>query len=178
MGFLSGCGPSSQEQQLANQEASLSRQLSSWAAQRFGEQSAEFTQLNDAFNPIIAGGPSQNGMSEEELSALNTTAIDTTASNYENAARSVANSLAGRGGDSGLVSGIDTGIKANVAAQAAGALSSEELGIKNENAQLGRQQYWQAIGGKQALAGIGRHGKSFCFCWRSYECKQRGIWRS
>lgn len=110
--------------------------------------------INDAYNPIIAGGPSQNGMSEEELSALNTTAIDTTAANYENAARATANSLAGRGGDSGLQSGIDTGIKANVASQAAGTLSSEELGIANENAQLGRQQYWQAIGGKQALAGM------------------------
>lgn len=53
-----------------------------------------------------------------------------------------------------MVSGVDQQIKAGLASQASGQLSGEELGITQNNYATGRNNFWQANAGMNALAGI------------------------
>jgi hypothetical protein len=106
-------------------------------------------------SPILEAGVGQQGFTPAELAARNTQAINTTAGNYRNAAQAVGSQLAGRGGGgNGLQSGIDQQIKASLASQAAGNLSNAQNQITAENYATGRQNFFQANAGMNALAGL------------------------
>lgn len=147
------CGPGQSQQQLANSQATLAQSLQQSFNSRFAGQDAVLGKLNSALTPILAAGPNQPGFNPAEASALNSQALDTTAANYDSAARAASGQLAGRGGDSGLQSGVDSQIKATIASQAAKQLSGEQLGITQANYETGRQNYNTALAGTQALSG-------------------------
>lgn len=147
------CGPGQSQQQLANSQATLAQTLQQSFNSRFAGQDAVLGKLNSALTPILAAGPNQPGFNPAEASALNSQALDTTAANYDSAARAASGQLAGRGGDSGLQSGVDSQIKATIASQAAKQLSGEQLGITQANYETGRQNYNTALAGTQALSG-------------------------
>jgi hypothetical protein len=141
-----GCGPSSQEKYLMNQEMQFSRVLQDAYSKQFANQQAMLSQINNVIDPILAAGPSQQGFSPEYLATLNTQAINTTGANYANAARAVGGQMAGRGSDSGLESGVEQQIKGALAGESAGQLSNEELGITKANYETGRQNFENAVG--------------------------------
>lgn len=136
---------------LQGQSSSFSTLLSANYSQNFGKQSAILQHLNDILTPIAEAGPGQEGFTPTEKAALNTRAIDTTAGNYRNAAQAVGNSLAGRG-DSTLESGVDQQIKGTIASEAAGKLSSEELGITEADYATGRENWKSAVSGLGGVA--------------------------
>lgn len=148
------CGPSTSEKNLEANEASFAQQLQQNYAQNFADQQAVLTHLNSVLSPILEAGPNQTGFSPQEAAALNTQAIDTTGAQAANAERAVGNELAGRN-DSGNLpeSGVDQALKAQIASSAAGQLSSEQLGITEANYATGRQNFAQAVGEEQGLAG-------------------------
>lgn len=148
------CGPTTQEKSEAAAQQQYSERVQNNYNTLFGEQQGQVEALNNVFTPIAEAGPNQTGFSAPELAAYNTQAINTTGANYANAAKALGTQLAGRGGSSGLESGVDQQIKAGLAANAAGTLSNEELGITEANYAQGRQNFAQAAGGLQALAGI------------------------
>lgn len=157
------CGPTKQEQQIADQQQAYATTVQNNYKTLFGEQQGVFNKLQDIFTPIAAAGPSQTGMSASELAALNTQAINTTGGNYANAARSLAGTLAGRSTAAGET-GVTQALKAGLASSAAGQLSNEELGITQQNYALGRQNWGVATGGLDALnqsaTGAGESGTS------------------
>jgi hypothetical protein len=150
-----GCGPSSQEQQLEAQQASMAQLLQQDYTSRFAQQTEALKNLNTALSPMIAAGPNQQGFSPAELAARTTNAIDTTAGNFRNAKQEAQTTLAGQGGGgtSGLASGIDKQIEGSIASEGAGQLSQEENEIARENYATGRQNFWQAETGGMALSG-------------------------
>ena len=155
MGLLSFFGgASSAETNAANNVSNYSAGLEQWARNNYGEQQASFKQLQDALNPMIAGGPNQAGYNAPTLAALNTEALDTTAGAYANAARAAGTSLAGRGGgiSTGPEGGVEAQIRGSLAGEAAGQLSGEQLGITKSNYALGHQNYETALGQEGDLA--------------------------
>jgi hypothetical protein len=148
------CGPSSQQQSLENSQSSFMTTLMSNYNQNFANQQAVLANLNQTLGPIVAKGPNQTGFSPQELAAENTTAIDTTAGNYKNAATALNNELSSRN-DSGNLpeSGVDQVLKERLASSAAGQLSQEELGITEANYATGRSNFQNAESGELALAG-------------------------
>jgi hypothetical protein len=147
-------GPSSQQQGLANNESNLAGQMSNAFTQQFGAQSAVLTNLNNQLTPIANLGPNQQGYSPQELAAMNTQAINNSGAAARNAQQSVAGTLAGQGGGggNGLVSGIQQQIQGTIASSAANNLASTENQITQQNYNVGRQNFENAVSGEQNLA--------------------------
>lgn len=148
------CKASSQETAIAGQQSNFFNTLLSDYNQQFGNQSAILKQMTNAFSPIVAAGPNQQGFSPSELATLNTTAINSTGAEYQKAAGAARGALAGRGDDSGLTSGVDASIQGNIAAQAAGKESSNLLGIDEANYAQGRQNFFAASSALGSAAGM------------------------
>jgi hypothetical protein len=156
------CGPSSQEKALAASEQSFSQLLQQNYQTQFANQQGVLDTLNHTLSPIVSAGPNQQGFSPQELASMETTAINTTAGNYANAARALATNIAGQtrtgtgaagAGGTGLETGIQQQEQAQLASNAAGALSNEQLGIVNANYATGRQNFQNATGGLETLSG-------------------------
>jgi hypothetical protein len=147
------CGPSANENTLQANEQSLSNTLSQDFSSRYAGQTNTLNTLNGILTPIAQAGPSQQGFSPQQLAVENTQAINSTGANYANASRALASRGAIYGG-AGLTSGIQEAQQAALASGAAGELSNEQLGITNANYTAGRQNYENAVGGLNTLAGL------------------------
>jgi hypothetical protein len=147
-------GPSSQQQGLANNESSLAGQMSNAFTQQFGAQSSILQNLNNQLTPVANLGPNQQGYSPQELAAMNTQAINNSGAAARNAQQSVAGTLAGQGGGggNGLVSGIQQQIQGTIASSAANNLASTQNQITQQNYNVGRQNFENAVSGEQNLA--------------------------
>jgi hypothetical protein len=148
------CGPSSQEQQLANQGQSFSTMLQGNYGTLFGQQQGVLNSINKSLSPILAAGPSQQGFSAQERAALNTQAINSAGAASRNAQQSVANFGAGQGGgnSSGLISGVQKQLQGAVASQSANQLATAQNQITQADFAQGNNDYWKAQGGMDALA--------------------------
>ena len=157
MGFFSDLfgGPSTQQKDLANSEATMAQTMSSAFNQRLGAQTAELNTLQGQLNPIAALGPSQMGWSPQLASAVSTQNINAAGAAARNAAQATGSVLAGRGGGgagSGLTSGIEAQIRGSEASAAEGQLSASQLQATEANAAQGNQNWARATAGEQALA--------------------------
>jgi hypothetical protein len=148
------CGSSSGQKGISADQANFYNTLQQSYATEFAGQSAILNSLNSVFTPILNAGPNQRGMSASESASLNTGAMDRVSGNYQNAARAVGEQMAARGGGAAnLTSGATGAVQGNIAAQGAGELSREQLGINEQDYALGREQFNQAAG---ALSGVAR----------------------
>src|SRR5665213_1260582 len=157
MGFFSDLfgGPTQQQKDLSNSQATLAQTFASNYGQRFGQQSQEFNALQGQLNPIAALGPSQMGWSPQLASAVSTQNINAAGAAARNAAQATGSVLAGRGGGgagSGLTSGIEAQIRGSEASAAEGQLSASQLQATEANAAQGNQNWARATAGEQALA--------------------------
>lgn len=119
--------------------------------QNFGQQQAIFSSINNALEPILAAGPNQQGFSAAENAALTGAAINSNAAQARNA-EVVAGSTVG--GNTGVTTGGTKQLEEQIASNAGTALSSEENKINLANAQLGRQNFFNAEAGLGGLAGL------------------------
>jgi len=148
------CGPSQAQQNLENQEASFSATLQQDYSQQFAEQQSILNNLNSVLSPIVNAGPNQQGYSSQELSALNTQAIESNAQgvNQAEAAAQSRENAAG-GGTSFLPSGVNAQINAEIGSAAESNLSQEQLGITTNNYAQGRQNWQNALSGELNVSG-------------------------
>lgn len=113
------------------------------ATQEFGETNAEFNDLTNALNPIVAAGPGQTGWTAQEDSAINANTVDTTAAAYKNAGAAVQNGIAAEGGGNiALPSGANLGTEESLAEAGA---QQEASGLRSNlvaNYEQGNQN-WQ-----------------------------------
>lgn len=147
------CGPSGQSIGLANESAGFANTIQSDFASRFAGQNETISNLGNILQNV-QNGKLLPGFDAQTLAALNTSAIDTTASNYKNAQQAANNANAGRGGDSGLQPGTVSQENATIASNAAGQLSSQQQQIQLANQQQSQQNTATALGGYSTLAGI------------------------
>lgn len=152
------CGPSSQEKAAQAQQAQTAalqqdymKQYMAIFQQQFAKQDVVLKDINSQLQPILDKGINQQGFSKEEVSALNSQALNTTGANYANAARALGTAQAA-GSTSTIESGVQQQQRAALASSAAAQTGSEELGITEANYAQGRQNYLTALSGEQSLA--------------------------
>jgi hypothetical protein len=148
------CGPSSSEKSLQASSQNFAGTLQSNYSTLFGDQMDVLGKIKSSLNPTLAAGPSQNGFSGAERSALETKAINA-AGGANTAAQQAARTYgAGQGGGagSGLTSGITKQIQSQIGSGAANALAGQEGNIALEDAQQGNRNYNTALGGMEALS--------------------------
>jgi hypothetical protein len=148
------CGPSQQEKNLEQQEASFDQTLQQDYSQTFAQNQEILGNLNSVLQPIVNAGPSQQGYSPAELSALNTQATDLSAQavNQETQAAAAQENAAG-GGTSFLPSGVNAQLNASINSAAENNLSQEKLGITQANYAQGEQNWQTALAGEENVAG-------------------------
>src|SRR6266478_10071523 len=147
------CGPSSEEVSQQHELANFDNLLKNNYSLLFNKQIDTLMQLSNSLNPIIAAGPDAHGMSGEELNARQATAVATSGAAAQQAEQAARLYSAGRGGGgtSGVMSGIDQQIQAGIASQGAQAEASRLNQITSEDYALGREKFWRAEGGMQAI---------------------------
>jgi len=148
------CGPSSDEKSLQASSQAFANQLQGNYAKLFAGQGGVLDVLNKTLSPTLAAGPSQNGFSGAERSALETKAINA-AGGANTAAQQAARTYgAGQGGGagSGLTTGITKQIQSQIGSGAANALAGQEGNIALADEEQGNRNYNTALGGMQALA--------------------------
>jgi hypothetical protein len=147
------CGPSSQQEGLAAQEASFSNLLQANYAQNFGAQSQVLQNLNNIFTPIAQAGPDQQGYGPQQLAALNTEIGEGVGQNYSKASQALNTQFATQGGGNEfLPTGAQAALKSQLATSAANEMSNEQLSVTNANYNQGRQNWQNATAGLGALA--------------------------
>jgi hypothetical protein len=147
------CGPSSAETGLAANASSLSNTMSADFGSRFASQSDLLKNLTQSLSPIASAGPSQQGMSAQELAALNSQAISSAGAAARNAKQAAGNFSAGQNNTSGLTSGIAKQINASVDSSAENNLANNQLNITKANYDQGNQNWQRANGFLNSVAG-------------------------
>lgn len=142
-----GCGASSQQKDIANQQQQNFQQLAGNAQQVFGDSSQIFKDLTSSFAPIVAAGPGQSGYTPAELAALRSSAITNTGQQYKNAAAAAGERIAASGGGNAVLpSGTVAGVEGNIANAGAAQTAGQLTNIDIQNAEVGRQNWMNAAG--------------------------------
>ncbi len=148
------CGPSLQEKALQQSSSNFASMLQQNYGTLFNKQLDVLNSIGRSLSPILAAGPNQHGMSADELAARNTQAINA-AGAANRAAQQAARTYGageGGGGTSGATSGITKQIESAIGTQTAQTLGRTEGTIVAEDYATGRENYWRAQGGMEALA--------------------------
>jgi hypothetical protein len=150
------CGSDAAENSLQANEQGLSQALASDFNNSYGTQQQWLNTLNKQLSPIVAEGPSQNGLTAAQVAGQTTTALDTSAATAANLKRAVGDSFAGRGGggSTGLISGIQTQANEQAGAQSENQLSSTLNTNTFNDYQLGNQNWKTALGASEQVAGM------------------------
>jgi hypothetical protein len=123
--------------------SSLFKTATSQAATIFGAANAEFNKVVSALNPVVAGGPGQNGWSAAQTNATNTQIINQNAAAIKNAGVAVRSDIAGAGGGNiALPSGANIATEEALAAAGAESESSNLTNATIANKTQG-QQNWE-----------------------------------
>lgn len=150
-----GCGASSDQKQIAQEQKQNFQTLSDQAGQVFGAGSQVFKDLTSSFEPVLAAGENQSGYSPAELATLKSRAITQTGQQYRNASAAAGERAAAAGGGNALLpSGTQAGIQGSIAAAGANATSNALTNIDVQNAELGRQNWLQAASVLSGAPGV------------------------
>lgn len=145
-------GADAAQNSLAASQASFYNTLSADYGTQFANQGAILSSLNTALAPTVAAGASQFGYSPGQVNALNSTAIQGTAQQYQGAQKTLQNNQAQQGGGNAfLPSGVASQNAATLAASGANQTSNELLGIQNAGYAQGNANYNNAV---NALGGV------------------------
>lgn len=149
------CGASSQQNQIEASQQQFYTTLIDQSKQEFGLDSSLYKELTSAFAPVFDKGPSQEGFSAAEKTALDTQATEGVATNYQSAAKNIREQEAAEGGGNvAIPSGQEAEINAEVAQSAAQQQSSEENQITQADYQQGFQNWESAAQGMLSAPGV------------------------
>lgn len=144
-------GPSRQMEDIGEgQQAFYNTVMKDYNTTFAGQQNI-LSSLQSSFQPILQAGINQYGFSKPEDAALRSQATQSTAAQYNNAARATNEALAARGGSAFVPSGVNSQLQAQTAQAAAGQESAQQLGITEGGYSQGRQNYLSAA---NALGGV------------------------
>jgi hypothetical protein len=148
------CGPSGQEEVLANQEGTLSTALMNAYNERFASQNDILKQVQDSLGQLKSGN-FPPGYSPSVMSALQTNVLNQVAGATRSAQQAAANAFAGKGGGAGspLTSGVQQQIQGEIASS--GAVQQADLlnALNIKSYDVGRENLIASISGLNTLAG-------------------------
>ena len=148
------CGASSEQKELEKEQAAFYAQTTAQAAEVFGKANTVFGEISAATAPIVAAGPSQEGYSAEEKQVLNSKAISSTASSYDNLSKALNAKIAANGGGSSVSSGAELQQREQLGVSAANQLSNQELGITSASYDQGNKNYNTALTSLEGAPGV------------------------
>jgi len=148
------CGATQAQQQLEGEQAAFYQQATSEAATAFAETQQLQQQVKAIYDPILAGGPSQEGFSQAEKDVLNAQAVEGTAESYKSASAALGAKIgAAGGGDIPGITGSGAQLEEELAASSAGTQSQEESQILQADYATGRQNFENATNAELSVAG-------------------------
>jgi len=130
-------------------QAAFTNTLQAAFAQQFGANQSTLNFLNGKLTSAVNN---PQGFSPQMLAAATTQAIQGTATDYANAAKTINNQIVARGGST-LPSGVGAQIQAQLATGAANEESSNLTNLQIANAQQQQSNFWNAVSG---LAGVAK----------------------
>ena len=147
-------GSSDAQNNLATSQTNFYNQLQQDQSAQFGQQQNVLGALQNTLNPIVQAGPNQYGYNAAETNNLNSSVINNTATQYQNAARNLgAQQGAAGGGNTLLPSGVQSQQQAALAASAANQTATGLTGVQQAGYEQGNRQYNNAVGGLGGVAG-------------------------
>lgn len=150
-----GCGASSSENNISQQQQANFSQLTTQAQQEFGNSSQIFQDLSNSFAPVLAAGPGQSGFTAPELANLQSQAVTQGGIAARNAQQAYGEQAAAAGGGMAILpSGAVQANNANIAQASAANTANQLSNINLQNAQLGRQNWLQAAGVLSGAPGV------------------------
>jgi hypothetical protein len=150
-GLVALCKGDQTAQNEENSQANFSQQLQ----QAFQtNNAAQQNQLNFLNNKMQASINNPQGYSAQTLASMRAQANDQVAAEDQNVTRAVNNSEATKGGADALPSGVNSQVNAAVQSQAAQAGNNAQQTITEQNADLENSNYWNAVQGEGAVAGM------------------------
>lgn len=149
------CGASEEEKQLGHEETDFFRQMKTEAGTEFAGFNNIISSLSSHWQAILDKGINQAGFDPTERAALNTTATEGVAKNFQKGKEALANRLAASGGGSAfLPSGAQAELNAGLEVAAQGESSELQEKILEEDYALGRSNYLQASSALGNIAGL------------------------
>ena len=140
------CGTHGAENAAAASQTSFTNSMLSQASSVFGADNGVFNSMKNAYSQLLAAGPSQQGFSAQQQSAMNASAITNGANQTRFAMASVAGKQAGAGGGNvPNASGIGSGDRAAVAEEGAASTAAALNKIQQENYTQGNIN-WKTAG--------------------------------
>ena len=149
------CDASKQEKKAAGDAATIASTMTQQAAQVFGDSNAVFNTMNNSYQSIVGGGPSQEGFSAPEKSSRDASVIENNALQYKNVSTAARVGQSGFGGGNVVsTSGVTTAANLQLAEAAAESTASGLNKNVQEDWATGRENYWNAAAGETKLPGV------------------------
>lgn len=140
-------GASAEEKAAAASTASLNTTIQQSMQTMFANQQNVVKAINNAFQPILAKGESQQGFSPEELAARKTSVIENNAQQFANAKRATQGAFASRGGGNEVLpSGVEAQVEGSLAADTAAKTAAGLTNVDIANWETGRENFKEAAG--------------------------------
>ena len=142
------CGAAPQQTEIEQQQQQFMTEAMQEQQTSWGQDQDILAQMRSVYAPIFSKGPSQEGFSAEQKSALNTQITEGTAQNYSQAAQAVGEQMAAAGGGNvAIPNGATAAIKGQIASSAAGQEQQQRLGVTQASWQQGYQNWLNAAAG-------------------------------
>jgi hypothetical protein len=148
------CGPSSQMKQINQSIQAFGNKVTDEAGTIFGEANGVFNDIKNAVTGIIKGGPSQMGMSAAEHNARTAAIIQNGATENRNLRGAAAAAVGAIGGGNVVTpAGSTQAITMSAEQKAAADTAAAQNQLEVENAELGRENFWNATKADTAAVG-------------------------
>lgn len=144
------CGDTAGQTSALASDQAFQKLLTSDYKTTFGENQNLMRNLTTNLGGIINAGQGQQGFSAAELAAKNSQAINAGAASNQKLQTVIGENAAKSGGGSpGVESGVEQAERASAATAVDTNLNNTEANITNENYDVGRQNYWNAVSGQE-----------------------------
>lgn len=127
----------------------FSNTLQAAFAKQFGAQTDVLNFLKGKLQPMI---DNPTGLSPQALATMRSSAINNTATTYQNALKATQARTAGEGGPTGLPSGVQAQIQGQLGGQQASSEADQLNQIQMQDESLKQQNYWNAVNAENGIA--------------------------
>jgi hypothetical protein len=152
-GVWRNCGPTSGQSAALAADQAFSKTASNAYSEVFSENQGLMNQLTTGLSGIIQAGQNQQGESPAELAAQNSQAINAAAAGNQKVQQEIGLNAAKGTANPGVESGVTQAERASAATNVDTNLSNTEANITQKNYDIGRQNYWSAVGEQEKAPG-------------------------
>ncbi len=146
------CGATGAQKSALQSDQAFQKMMTGDYATTFAENQGLMKNLSTNLGQITNAGASQQGMSPQELAAQNSQAINAAAGSNQKIQTAIGEQNAGRSNATpGVESGIESAERAQAATEVDTGLNNTEANITQKNYDIGRQNYWNAVGETEKL---------------------------